>query len=144
MITVPIYLYLPYKYKKVQKRDKVTKLFTTPINLNEGRMMNRFTYPKIKKAYAEIARLQVLWKVYQTPIKVEFNLFYKNKQSDLPNWESMVNKFFLDVLQTEWCIPDDNVVHVTETVARVIEQDRENPRFEITITENYTCEQVHQ
>lgn len=137
MITLPIYLYLPFKYKKVQKRNKDTGLFTTPINFNEWRLMNRFNYPKIKKAFAEIAREEVLWKVYQTPIKVEFNLFYKNIQSDLPNWESMVNKFFLDVLQKEWCIPDDNVLHVTETVARVISQDRENPRMEISITENY-------
>jgi len=136
MITLPIYLQLPFKYKKTQKK-KEDWLYTTPINFNEGRLMNRFTYPKIKKSFAEIARVQVLWKVYQTPIKVEFNLFYKNIQSDLPNWESMVNKFFLDVLQKEWCIPDDNVLNVVETAARVIEQDRVNPRIEVVITENY-------
>lgn len=136
MITVPIYLYLPYKYKRTQKKNS-DWLYVTPINFNEWRLMNRFSYPKIKKAFATIAKEQVQWKVYQTPIKVEFNLFYKNIQSDLPNWESMVNKFFLDVLQKEGCIPDDNVVHVTETVARVIEQDRDNPRMEVVITENY-------
>lgn len=139
MITVPIYLELPFKYKKTQKK-KEDGMYTAPLNFNEWRLMNRFTYPRIKKAFAEIVKDQVEWHTYQTPIKVEFNLFYKNIQSDLPNWESMVNKFFLDILQKEWCIPDDNVVHVTETVARVIEQDRENPRMEISIIENYRHE----
>ena len=136
MIVLPIYLHLPFKYKKAQKK-KPNWLYDTPLNFNEARLMNRFTYPRIKKAFSEEISEQVKGQVYSTPIKVEFNLFYKNIQSDLPNWESVVNKFFLDVLQKEWCIPDDNVVHVTETVARVIEQDRTNPRFEITITENY-------
>lgn len=136
MITLPIYLHLPYKYKSIQKK-KDDGLYTTPMNFNESRLMNRFTYPKIKKAFAEIAREQVQGLVYETPIKVEYNLYYKNIQSDLPNWSSVVDKFFLDVLQKEWCIPDDNVIHVTEVVARVMEQDRDNPRMEITITENY-------
>ena len=135
-ITLPIYLHLPYKYKKSQKK-KENWLYDTPLNFNEARLMNRFTYPKIKKAFAEIAWKKVKGKIFNTPIKVEFNLYYKNVQSDLPNWESVINKFFLDVLQKEWCIPDDNVLHVTETVARVKWQDRDNPRMVIKITEDF-------
>lgn len=136
MITLPIYLELPFKYKKTQKKNK-NKLYTTPLNFNEARLMNRFTYPRIKVAFHELIKEQILWKTFQTPIKVEFNLYYKNIQSDLPNWESVINKFFLDSLQKEWCIVDDNVIHVTETVWKVKWQDRINPRIEVFITENY-------
>jgi len=137
MITLPIYMQLPFKYKKLQKK-KEDGLYTTPINFNEARLMNRFTYPKVKKAFAEIAREQVQWKIYQWQIKVVYNLYYKNIQSDVTNWIAVVDKFFLDVLQKEGCIPDDNVQHVIETVARVIEQDRDNPRVEVSIIENYS------
>lgn len=136
MITLPIYMQLPFKYKKLQKK-KEDGLYTTPINFNEARLMNRFTYPKVKKAFAEIAGAQVQGKVYKWQIKVVYNLYYKNIQSDVTNWIAVIDKFFLDVLQKEWCIKDDNVQHVIETVARVIEQDRENPRVEVSIEENY-------
>lgn len=134
-IILPIYLRLPFKYKKIQKKQS-DWLYITPLNFNECRLMNRFTYPRIKKAFSEEIRDQIKWKTYKTPIKVTFNLYYKNIQSDLPNWESIVNKFFLDILQKEWCIPDDNVVNVIETIWRVKEQDKENPRIEVTITES--------
>ena len=137
MITLPIYLYLPYKYKKTQKKNKDTWLYTTPLNFNESRLMNRFTYTKIKKAFTEIVKEQVQGKIYKTPIKVTYDLYYKNTQSDLPNWGSVVDKFFLDVLQKEGCIADDNVKHVIEKNERVISQDKENPRFEVTIIENH-------
>ena len=137
MITLPIYLQLPFKYKKAQKK-KPDGLYTTPINFNEARLMNRFTYPRVKKAFAEIAGEQVRGKVYQWQIKVVYNLYYKNIQSDVTNWIAVVDKFFLDVLQKEGCIIDDNVKYVIETVARVVEQDRENPRVEVEITENYS------
>lgn len=136
MIILPIYLELPFKYKKTQKK-RSNKLYTTPLNFNEARLMNRFTYPRIKEAFHEAIKEQIIWRTFQTPLKVEFNLYYKNVQSDLPNWESVVNKFFLDSLQKEWCIVDDNVIHVTETVWKVKWQDRLNPRIEVLITENY-------
>lgn len=136
MITLPIYLELPFKYKKTQKKNK-NKLYNTPLNFNEVRLMNRFTYPKIKEAFHDSIKDSISWLTFKTPLKVEFNLFYKNIQSDLPNWESVVNKFFLDSLQKEWCIEDDNVIHVIETVGKVKWQDRDNPRIEVSIIENY-------
>lgn len=129
-VILPIYIYTTFKYKKIQKKNKDTKLYTTPINFNEWRLMNRFSYSKVKTQYYNEIKEQLKWIKIKKPVRVIYKLYYKNITSDLPNWTSMVSKFFLDSLQKEWCIPDDNVQWVVSEYTDVAEQDRENPRIE--------------
>lgn len=135
-IVLPIYMQLPFKYKKIQKK-KDDWLYTTPINFNEARLMNRFTYPKVKIAFTDAILKQIEWLVLQSPVSITYNLYYKNKSSDLNNWVSVVDKFFADALQKAGCIEDDNVLHVTQTIHNVIEQDTKNPRIEVQIQSNF-------
>ena len=135
-IVLPIYMQLPIKYKKILKK-KDDWLYTVPINFNEQRQMSRFTYPRIKIAFTEHVKEQVEWLKLKSPISITYNLYYRNKSSDLNNWVSVVDKFFADTLQKAWCIEDDNVLHVVQSVHNVIEQDTKNPRIEVHIQEDF-------
>lgn len=131
-IILPIYLETTFKYKKIQKKQE-NNMYITPINFNEWRLMNRFSYSKIKSLYYENIIEQLEWKTFKTPVSIVYNLYYKNISSDLNNWVSMVDKFFCDCLQKSWCIEDDTVLYIIETIHRVIWQDRDNPRIEVLI-----------
>ncbi len=54
--------------------------------------------------------------------------------SDLDNWQSVVTKFFQDALKECGCIEDDNFSFIRKNIYEVINRDRINPRFEVTIS----------
>ena len=68
-------------------------------------------------------------------IKVEYVLYYKNKQSDLMNIVSVIDKYLLDGLQAIGVIENDNVENYVKTEIRVAEQDKKRPRLMCEIME---------
>lgn len=54
-------------------------------------------------------------------IKIDYTLILNNKRrTDLTNWISIADKFFLDWLVASGCIPDDNATHYANMTARAI------------------------
>lgn len=122
-IVSPIYLSMEH----VKVPDKKCAL-----NLNSYRNRAFHMNNQLKKQYKELMRDQLEWKTFKTPIWITYTIYYSHK-SDLMNVVSIVDKFFCDALVEYWCIPDDNVEHVTEIHSVVWGKDREHPRCEITI-----------
>lgn len=75
---------------------------------------------------------QIKWLSFIWPIELEYKLYW-SRLSDLDNWSSVVTKFFQDALKEAWCIIDDNFHHIKKNTYEVMDQDKKNPRFEITI-----------
>ena len=67
--------------------------------------------------------------------EVLYKLYYKNKSCDMMNVVSVIDKFLNDSLQDLGLIKNDNVQYYTRCISEVAEQDRVNPRIEITISE---------
>jgi hypothetical protein len=63
-------------------------------------------------------------------IEIVYDLRLKRENTDLMNWVSVVDKFFLDWLVKQEMIPDDTVVHVGAYVIRH-EIDKELPDHEL-------------
>ena len=68
-----------------------------------------------------------------SPIETSYKVYYKNKKSDAGNIVAVTEKFLLDALQEHGVIIEDNVQHYTKSSWEVCEQDRDNPRIEVTI-----------
>jgi len=77
-------------------------------------------------------REQLEWNRYDWPIEIEYHLYWQ-RLSDLDNRQWVVSKYFQDALVEYWCIEDDNFNVIKKNTYEVIEQDKSNPRFEITI-----------
>lgn len=122
--TIPIYYTQQYKTKD----DK-----TFLINLNWFR--NAFFHQQnAVKIYIEDIVSRQLEDVGPIlgPYTVHYKLYYKNGICDGSNIIPMAEKFFLDALQIKHT-REDNVKHHFGSSWEVVEQDRENPRVEITI-----------
>ena len=65
-------------------------------------------------------------------------MYYKNKKSDAGNIVAVTEKFLMDALQVHNVIQEDNVQHYLKSTWVVMEQDRDNPRVEVTIKCNKT------
>jgi len=123
MINSPIYLIQPRKTKKDKKYA---------LNINTYRNLNFIVNNILKKQYKELMRDQLEWKVFNTPIHIEYTLYWAYK-SDLMNVVSIVDKFFCDALTEYKCIKDDNIDYITWYSMKVWGKDRLDPRVEILI-----------
>ena len=125
-ITVPIYLEQEYKTKKNKNIS---------LNLNLYRNMHYIVSNNLKKQFKNKIKNQLLWRVYSTPITVNYKLYWK-RLSDLDNLQAVVTKYFQDALVEFGCIEDDNFKFIKMNTYEVMEQDKEKPRMDIYITEN--------
>lgn len=71
----------------------------------------------------------------KSPVATHYKVYYKNKKSDAGNIVAVTEKFLMDALQVHGIIVEDNVQHYIKSSWEVIEQDRDNPRIEVTIKE---------
>lgn len=128
---LPIYWTQHFKRKK----DK-----TTLVGLNFYRNAPYFIQNKMKQDFHELVLNQV--QALEKPIEsytLHTDLYYKNPSCDGRNVVPMIEKFVLDALQGP-VTSNDNVKCDLGGSWEVVEQDKENPRVEITLTEKETNE----
>ena len=117
--------------------ERKTKASTTHLaGMNYFMNAHYHTKNKMKKdfsamIYDSIEELQV---ETLEQYKVHYRLYYKNLNSDGSNVIAVIEKFLLDALQHLSITDDDNVRHHLGSSWEVVEQDRSNPRVEITIS----------
>lgn len=110
------------------KKDK-----TISLNLNVYRNMHYIVNNKLKQEFKELIAPQLKWKKYKYPIQITYKLYWK-RMSDLDNLQAVVTKYFQDALVEYDCIKDDNFDYIKWNSYEVMWQDKDNPRFEITIS----------
>jgi len=125
-LTLPIYYTKTYKTKK----DK-----TFLVGLNWYRDANHFIQNEVKKHYHSLVENQKVEESYPGAYSLWIKLYYKNPIADGHNIVAVVEKFVLDALQGCSVTKNDNVRTHLGTFWFVDEQDKDNPRVEITITE---------
>lgn len=123
-IVSPLYLTIKKKTLEWQKK---------PINLNDYRNRDFRLSNDLKIQYKKLMKDQIKDIKCSWPIWITYTLYYNSTASDLMNFGSIIDKFFCDMLQEEWCLVDDNVVNYIESHYVVWWQDKKNPRMEITI-----------
>lgn len=67
------------------------------------------------------------------PYTVHYTVYYKNPSSDGSNIIALIEKAFLDALQTHNITREDNVTHHIGSTWTIGGQDKLNPRCEIQI-----------
>jgi len=126
-----------YKTKKGVAKTRVVKDTVHLVGLNWFRNANPFTLNKAKEHYHSlvISSLQGTKTKFEGKYSTEYKYFYKNNSSDAGNVVSVVEKFILDGLKEAGYITDDSVKYHIESDGWTVEQDKDNPRLEITIKE---------
>lgn len=107
------------------------------MSMNNYRNWHYQTENKMKHKYHDLVKIRLEHvKTNLTGfIKVSYNLYYKNSQSDLMNVISIIDKYLMDALQELSIIENDNVKNYVECVIKVAGEDKENPRVEIIVEE---------
>ena len=127
-LTLPIYYTQEYK----TKNDK-----TFLVGMNWMRNAYFHQQNQVKQHYHKLIKQQ-LDGIDLVPIADKFtmqiNIYYKNINSDPSNISSLMEKFTLDALQELNLIVNDNSKYHYSTSWFSIEQDKLNPRVEITIS----------
>ena len=99
------------------------------ISMNWYRNAHYHEESKIKKHFHGIvANLIPVRERIQGDIQVNYQLYYKNKQCDLMNVVSIIDKYLMDALQEIEIIENDNVLNYKKCNIKVMGQDKENPR----------------
>ncbi len=124
--TLPIYYTKTYKAKPAK---------TTLVGLNWFRNAMHFEQNEVKKYYHDLVASSPLPPPIPGPFRLEIVVYYRNPASDGSNIAAMFEKFTLDSLQTLNIIQQDNVKYHYGTIWSIGEQDKLNPRVEITIKE---------
>lgn len=89
----------------------------------------------MKKYYYQLIRSKISTiKPIKGTFAIHYSLYYKNKISDAPNIIAVIDKILLDALQEYKKIENDNVQFYIGSSWEVVEQDRDNPRVEIVVS----------
>lgn len=125
-ITLPIYWTQQYKTKP----DK-----TVLAGMNFYRNAHYHAQNAMKKEFHELVAGQL--KEEATPhagdFTLELKIYYKNTNCDGANIAAIIEKFVLDSLQSMNIVINDNVKYHKGTTWKVLGQDKDNPRCEVTI-----------
>jgi len=109
-IIAPVYITIP----RVTKKDKII-----PLSLNWYRNAHHIEANNVKIKYKELLSNQILSLPMFGSILVGFDYYPKTKQrSDLGNWVSISEKFFLDALVELGKLEDDSCYYVPRTFPR--------------------------
>ena len=124
-VTLPIYYTQEFKTKSNK---------TSLVGMNLYRNANYFLQNNMKKHFQllVIEQLPAVAEVLQQ-FTVTYKLSYKSPVCDGSNIIALIEKFYLDALKEHGLIADDNVKYHLGSSWTIIEQDKENPRVEITI-----------
>ena len=124
-VTLPIYYTQEFKTKSNK---------TSLVGMNLYRNANYFLQNNMKKHFQllVIEQLHAVAEVLQQ-FTVTYKLYYKSPVCDGSNIIALIEKFYLDALKEHGLIADDNVKYHLGSSWTIIEQDKENPRVEITI-----------
>ena len=124
-VTLPIYYTQEFKTKANK---------TSLVGMNLYRNAHHFLQNDMKKYFQSlvIEQLPAVAEVIQQ-FTVTYKLYYKSPVCDGSNIIALIEKFYLDSLKEHGRIADDNVKYHLGSSWTIIEQDKENPRVEVTI-----------
>ena len=103
------------------------------VGLNQLFHMHYQVRNKLKQEFHKLVVAQITNQKITGPFTVEYNLYYKNINSDPGNIIAGIEKVLLDGLQECNAIEQDNPKYHKGTSWQVIGQDKTNPRIEILI-----------
>lgn len=124
-VVLPIYYTQEFKTKANK---------TSLAGMNLYRNAHHFLQNNMKKYFQSLVIEQL--PTVDTPLEqftVHYNLYYKSSSCDASNIIALIEKFYLDALKEHGTIVDDNVKYHLGSSWTVVEQDKENPRVEITL-----------
>ena len=124
-VTLPIYYTQEFKTKANK---------TSLVGMNLYRNAHHFLQNDMKKYFQSlvIEQLPAVAEVIQQ-FTVTYKLYYKSPVCDGSNIIALIEKFYLDSLKEHGLIADDNVKYHLGSSWTIVEQDKENPRVEVTI-----------
>lgn len=124
-VVLPIYYIQEFKTKANK---------TSLVGMNLYRNAHHFLQNAMKKHFQELV-LEQLPSVEQQlkQFTVNYKVYYKSPVCDGSNIIALIEKFYLDALKEHGLIADDNVKYHLGSSWTIIEQDKENPRVEVTI-----------
>lgn len=131
VITLPIYWTQTYKTKP----DK-----TVMAGMNWFRNAHYHAQNAMKKDFHELVHSQLPNDpgTYDGCFRLELDIYYKNANCDGANIAAIIEKFVLDSLQSLNIVINDNVKYHKGTTWRVLGQDKDNPRCEVTLVKEDT------
>lgn len=134
-INLPLAVYLPRKTMPDKKMI---------INLNNYRNWSYIVSNQVKKAYCQAVEPLVRDFVFYPRLALVFTYYKGSKRiSDRSNVLCIQEKFFLDALVELGCIEDDNDNFIFSTKYNGDKIDKQNPRVEVRIFENYEKTEIH-
>ena len=123
VITLSLPIYIGVRVKKM-------------LGMNWYADVGRYQRAKVKRDYHVIVGKTLPKDIkLSCPIRTHYKVYYKNVLSDACNIVAVVDKFLMDALQEYGVITDDTVKHYIQSSWEVVEQDKDNPRVEVTIEE---------
>jgi Holliday junction resolvase RusA-like endonuclease len=111
------------------------KLETILVGLNKYERMHHQPRNTMKRYYYGLIAKHLVNKAIKGKVKTEYTYFYKNAQSDAPNVVAVIDKLFMDALQENGIIKEDNVKNYIGSSWSVGGMDKENPRIEVRVIE---------
>lgn len=85
-----------------------------------------------------VEQLPCTEETYEGSFRLELGIYYKNSNCDGANIAAIMEKFVLDSLQSMNVVINDNVKYHKGTTWRVLGQDKDNPRCEVTLVKEDT------
>jgi len=128
MIDIELPIYWTQEFKT--KNNK-----TVLVGMNWYRNAFYHAQNSMKKEFSALVADQLESDVVPNQFRLNISLYYKNASCDGANIVALVEKFVLDALQENNVITNDNVKYHMGTTWSVIEQDKENPRCLINVSE---------
>lgn len=125
-LTLPIYYVEEFKTKPSK---------THLIGMNAYRNWHFHLSNKIKHHYHSLVKEQLNGTIISNQYKLFIEIYYKNPAADGANIASIAEKFTLDSLQEFGVTTQDNVKYHLGTTWSIVNQDKLNPRVEITLQE---------
>lgn len=126
-VVLPIYYVQEFKTKPNK---------TSLVGMNLYRNAHHFLQNNMKKYFQDLIIEQL--PAVDTPLQtftVHYTLYYKSPVCDGSNIIALIEKFYLDAIKAHGLISDDNINFHKGSTWVVAEQDKVNPRVEITIKE---------
>lgn len=120
---------LPVYYKFPKNKNK------TLVSLNTYERLHHQPRNKMKQHYYDLIAKTLNKLPIKGKVRTEYTYYYKNIQSDAPNVVAVIDKMFMDCLQIEGVIKEDNVSNYIGSSWSVGGQDKLNPRIEVKVIE---------
>ena len=97
----------------VRRKETPDKKFW--LNMNSYRNRDFITSNNLKIEYKELMKEYIKDLKNLNNIHITYTIYYWKNEPDGMNIAAVQSKFFLDTLQEEWLLSDDNISNVTES-----------------------------